>query len=453
MLSCCDGNNIYGNEPESGSGGSGGGSSPATDHIISPDATASVTCINGGIIQSIGNVNFQEHSLNRVTTLNAGTTVPFHITKDNVDVEMDTDLFSVTNAGQNRVSLNSIETDILSPTGSSLVILQDGFSIIGGPGGFLYTDALETRMQHGTDKVSLPGGGVIDMVSGGNTSGTFDSTGLITQHAQIYDQGAFGNHNPLFVSGDGLTYMYIENRALADASAPYGFIGVGNNFIFGRANRSGGLPLPINAGGMVIDVNGFVGVNSILPTSQFQVTGPAGQAFRFVDGQEAPGRVLVCIDSIGNVKWTQPARGYIYHEDAVNVGTTVVIGALNTQVLVNVPTTLNLSSDFDMPANGRLRYTGAITTVFRALIDISMSNLVGEAELKDIVLWPYKNGVAVPGASTRTITILEDWVSASCEFLVSLATNDYIELYLSNESPMIVTTADVRVGTMQILLT
>ncbi len=217
----------------------------------------------------------------------------------------------------------------------------------------------------------------------------------------------------------------------------------------------------VNAQRMIVDQNGFVGIGTGVPTSQLHVSGAAGTTLRIADTQQATGRILRCVDALGNVKWEQPtslvfAHASLYHEDGIGVATAVTgMVALNTKYLVDVPTTLGDSSSFTMPANGTLKYTGTDTHSFHISIGLSIRNDddILSSDIREIYFWIYKNGVLVPGTSNRTFTIPGViFTEAYVETYLSLVTNDEITLYVSNESAVITTTAGISVGTMQIII-
>jgi hypothetical protein len=231
--------------------------------IISPDLTSSVTASNFGIIQSVGSVNFNENSLGRVTQINAGTTSAFSINKANINVKMDNNLFEVDVNALPRELIDASTIAFKSPDQQTgLVIIDDAITLNTTTNGdILISTPGETRLACEPMRVEMSTTDVKIQNSGTSyTSATFNNNGITSQHLDLYDQtAAVGSYNPLFISANGLTSMLIENRTIADANAPYGFIGIGtNNFIIGRSNRSGGLPAPINQGGLTIAVNGYV---------------------------------------------------------------------------------------------------------------------------------------------------------------------------------------------------
>lgn len=98
---------------------------------------------------------------------------------------------------------------------------------------------------------------------------------------------------------------------------------------------------------------------------------------------------------------------------------------------------------FDEPVDGRLRYTGAITLTFRVAIHFSFTSNVNNIIL---LLEIAKNGsVITASGSQRKIGTGTDLGSLSVEFLVSLATNDYVEAFLdTNTGNPTITTAHLN---------
>ena len=123
--------------------------------------------------------------------------------------------------------------------------------------------------------------------------------------------------------------------------------------------------------------------------------------------------------------------------------TATVITTTLTWTKFNVACTLNTSENFDMPATGRLRYTGAQTAHFHLGATISLSG-AGSNDVMSAVL--YKNGTVngndeftagtalVAGIVTRKLGASGDVGSTAIHVMVSLAQNDYIELAIQNES-------------------
>ncbi len=206
---------------------------------------------------------------------------------------------------------------------------------------------------------------------------------------------------------------------------------------------------------MIIDSRGFVGIN-VIPASQLHVAGNSGSTLRIVDTNQASGRYLGCLNVNGESQWLDPdtlsrSIGYIYFQSAVGSGTAVPgMVSLHTQYLVNIPTIIGTSVNFSSPSNCRLTYNGLSSKKFTIAINITFCNDDSAADMRSIYFWPYHNGVSIATATTRGFTVSgTNFVNCSCLYNINLVTNDYLELYISNESGAIVTSAAVQIGTIQ----
>jgi hypothetical protein len=145
----------------------------------------------------------------------------------------------------------------------------------------------------------------------------------------------------------------------------------------------------------------------------------------------------------------QHQLGYLSYEAAIGAKTVFVFGVMGTKYLLNVASVLGVSVDFDSPSPGRLRYIGTITKNFSVNMDVSFQPN-GIATLKTIHFWPFKNGVVIPGASSRTSFMAgaAEYNEAQCNFTISMSTNDYLELYASDET----STVGIQVSNLSILV-
>jgi hypothetical protein len=227
------------------------------------------------------------------------------------------------------------------------------------------------------------------------------------------------------------------------------------------SNRGSKITLRTSANGtgfvlerMVVDHNGFVGINVPVPSTILHIAGSSGATFRMVDNNQGLGKLMVS-SATGVGTWTSTdavamPSGFIYYEPGIGSLTTFVFGAMSTQYLINPVTVFGLGTNFDMPANARLRYTGTTTRTIACNINLSFTNSAG-ITTQQIYFWPRKNGVNIVGASTTglTGTSTTDFNTISLCFSVSMITNDYIELYASNES----LTTGINVHSLQIRCT
>ena len=110
----------------------------------------------------------------------------------------------------------------------------------------------------------------------------------------------------------------------------------------------------------------------------------------------------------------------------------VTVGA-GVDAVAGGTTTLSADSNlFDMPANSRLRYTGTptIKVVVSAALSITTdtNNIVTAMSIG-------KNGTIVsPSIISRKIGTGADVGAISLSWLVELATNDFVELFMSHDS-------------------
>lgn len=133
-----------------------------------------------------------------------------------------------------------------------------------------------------------------------------------------------------------------------------------------------------------------------------------------------------------------PAMGELDYADPVT-GTTVTISGISDGLITNLVkvapvTTLDNHRQTDNGGanNGRLRYTGAITKMFHVAVSISLSPATNNDAF---VLAIAKNGI--PNNHCRAYQKLgatTDLQSTAMHCMVSLSTNDYIELFVGNMS-------------------
>lgn len=136
-----------------------------------------------------------------------------------------------------------------------------------------------------------------------------------------------------------------------------------------------------------------------------------------------------------------PAMGEVYMT-ANTVATPITTADTYTKVS-GVAFTLGTSQNFDMPVNGRLRYTGTKTAYFHLGCTLSMSG-AGANDVFSGVL--YKNGTVntnleytagtelSAGTITRKMGAASDAGSTAIHVMTQLSTNDYIELAIKNET-------------------
>ena len=126
----------------------------------------------------------------------------------------------------------------------------------------------------------------------------------------------------------------------------------------------------------------------------------------------------------------------------INNTTDTVVATVNVPVKVEGTTTSGVLSGFTMPSNNRLTYTGTSSvTVFASVSFTAYRTAGSDATIEAVV---YKNGTT-PQVNTTTKTLITlDRASGLSQGFITLATNDYIELWLVNTTDA----TDVLVNTM-----
>lgn len=126
--------------------------------------------------------------------------------------------------------------------------------------------------------------------------------------------------------------------------------------------------------------------------------------------------------------------GEVYYFNTT--GTAVTISAQSdgstNMVVIPVVTSGNYPTETDNGgANaGRLRYTGSITKVFNCIATISTKPTTAN---DTVVLAIAKNGTAVIASKVlKTLRATTDTETIILNALISLATNDYLEVYVGN---------------------
>lgn len=118
-----------------------------------------------------------------------------------------------------------------------------------------------------------------------------------------------------------------------------------------------------------------------------------------------------------------PAYGEIYM--SAGAATTITSG---TPIKALGTTTLGRAAQFDMPANNRLRYTGAKTSIFDCSVNTSAES-DGGAQLFSIFLSDTGTVDLTSEIDLQISNPNEHVVLGTC-FLVELAQNEYVELFI-----------------------
>jgi hypothetical protein len=93
----------------------------------------------------------------------------------------------------------------------------------------------------------------------------------------------------------------------------------------------------------------------------------------------------------------------------------------------------SLSTGFDMPQNNRLRYTNSTTATMHIACTISYSVAAGSNQELRAQVW--KNGTNIIGSEIRdTCGNSSDTESTAIHTSTTMSQNDYIELFITNQS-------------------
>jgi hypothetical protein len=112
--------------------------------------------------------------------------------------------------------------------------------------------------------------------------------------------------------------------------------------------------------------------------------------------------------------------------------TSTTIAAAGTAVKANGTFTVGIESNFTGDTTGKIVYNGTATTVFAVKATVTFSP--DTANNQDLAIYIAKNGTVEAGS--KIVRKVDAAQSANCStfFNVSLAQNDYVELYVSNET-------------------
>jgi len=128
--------------------------------------------------------------------------------------------------------------------------------------------------------------------------------------------------------------------------------------------------------------------------------------------------------------WYSPmplAYGQLY----VSTPAATTIGVAGTYYKTSGSTTLSSgATDADMPADNRLRYLGDIDCIFHVTANVTFTTAAGAN--KDVRVRIAKNGTSDAASEARTLSNGTDPACLTLGFLVALATNDYLEIFVTN---------------------
>ncbi len=110
--------------------------------------------------------------------------------------------------------------------------------------------------------------------------------------------------------------------------------------------------------------------------------------------------------------------------------TNTTIATAATPVIVAGTFVQNIASGFSSDSTGRVTYTNADTKVFRASVDAAVEIVATGAD--DVKISLAKNGTVISTSKVTANVALNAETVMSLNWLVSLATNDYLEVFIEN---------------------
>lgn len=137
---------------------------------------------------------------------------------------------------------------------------------------------------------------------------------------------------------------------------------------------------------------------------------------------------FVGVDGVGNFVLASSAKGSVYF---YNYSTPYTLTYPSTYTKLG-PTTTAKGTAVLMTegTNARLTYTGAVAAKLDVVFSVSLDQASGAA--RDIELAIHKNGTLVEGSRTVITTTTGLKHSMSCHADISMATNDYVEVFAIN---------------------
>lgn len=133
--------------------------------------------------------------------------------------------------------------------------------------------------------------------------------------------------------------------------------------------------------------------------------------------------------TIANTTAVAQVRGQVYMQGNA---TATVIASTATPVLVAGTWTVDLSTNATCTTAGRITYTGTTTQVLTINAALSLDPASGSNQNLQVYL--YKNGSAIAGSRIEAKVDSGDHLAVPLVYQISMATNDYIEIYVQNST-------------------
>jgi hypothetical protein len=133
--------------------------------------------------------------------------------------------------------------------------------------------------------------------------------------------------------------------------------------------------------------------------------------------------------TITNAPAVAQVRGQVYMQGNA---TATVIASTATPVLVAGTWTVDLSTNATCTTAGRITYTGTTTQVLTINAALSLDPASGSNQNLQVYL--YKNGSAIAGSRIEAKVNNGEHLAVPLVYQISMATNDYIEIYVQNST-------------------
>ena len=133
--------------------------------------------------------------------------------------------------------------------------------------------------------------------------------------------------------------------------------------------------------------------------------------------------------TITNAPAAAQVRGQVYMQGN---STATVIASTATPVLVAGTWTVDLSTNATCTTAGRITYTGTTTQILKINAALSLDPASGSNQNLQVYL--YKNGAAIAGSRIESKINHGEHKEVSLVYQISMATNDYIEIYVQNST-------------------
>lgn len=133
--------------------------------------------------------------------------------------------------------------------------------------------------------------------------------------------------------------------------------------------------------------------------------------------------------TITNTPAVAQVRGQVYMQSNA---TATVIASTATPVLVAGTWTVDLSTNATCTTAGRITYTGTTTQILTINAALSLDPVSGSNQNLQVYL--YKNGSAIAGSRIESKVNTGEHLAVPLVYQISMATNDYIEIYVQNST-------------------